>query len=169
MTQSKYAANPSGSLTGFLDTSYAPKGGRTSMWSSYYKNARYYQEQNFYSVAAELNSRFLDGKLNNTLRATYSHQYDPRTQEGGYFPGVDMVVGEGGNRAIYTVFGSETFSYGNLRDVHTVWPPTSSPSAPAFTTSSSSSTTTPPTVTRPRAALLMCSSTPPNRLFTLLS
>ena len=120
MTQSKYASTPSGSLTGFSDTSYAPKGGRTSMWSSYYKNARYYQEQNFYSVAAELNSRFLDGKLNNTLRATYSHQYDPRTQEGGYFPGVDMVVGTGGNRAIYSVFGSETFSYGNLRDVHTV-------------------------------------------------
>ena len=120
LTNSKYASNPSGSLTGFSDTGYAPKGGRTSMYSSYYKNARYYQEQNFYSVAAELNSRFLDGKLNNTLRATYSHQYDPRTQEGGYFPGVDIVVGEGSNRAIYAVFGSETFSYGNLRDVHTV-------------------------------------------------
>ena len=122
LTQSKYASNPSGSLTGFSDTSYAPKGGRTSMYSIYYKNSRYYQEQNFYSVAAELNSRFLDGKLNNTLRATYSHQYDPRTQEGGYFPGVDIVVGtdKTNDRAIYTVFGSETYSYGNLRDVHTV-------------------------------------------------
>ena len=120
LTQSKYASTPSGSLTGFNDTSYASKGGRTSMYSAYYKNARYYQEQNFYSMAAELNSRFLDGKLNNTLRATYSRQYDPRTQEGGYFPGVDMVVYEGDDPAIYAVFGSETFSYGNLRDVHTV-------------------------------------------------
>ena len=119
LTQSKYANTPSGSLTGFQDTGYAPKGGRTSMYAMYYQNARYYQEQNFYSVAAELNSRFLDGKLNNTLRATYSHQYDPRSQEGGYFPGVDIVVGEKSDRAIYTVFGTETFSYGNLRDVHT--------------------------------------------------
>ena len=70
-------------------------------------------------MAAELNSRFLDGALNNTLRATYSHQYDPRSQEGGYFPGVDIVVGEGSERAIYTVIGSETYTYGNLRDVHT--------------------------------------------------
>ena len=120
LTNSKSANTMSGSLTGFKDTGYAPKGGRTSMYSMYYKNARYYQEQNFYSVAAELNSRFLDGKLNNALRVTYSHQYDPRTQEGGYFPGVDVVVGEGSNRAIYTVIGSETYSYGNLRDVHTV-------------------------------------------------
>ena len=120
LTNSKYASTPSGSLTGFADTGYAPKGGRTSMYSMYYQNARYYQEQNFYSVAAELNSRFLDGKLNNTLRATYSHQYDPRSQEGGFFPGVDIVVGEGSGRAIYTVFGAETYTYGNLRDVHTV-------------------------------------------------
>lgn len=118
-TNSKYASTMSGSLTGFKDTGYAPKGGRTSMYSMYYKNARYYQEQNFYSLAAELNSRFLDGKLNNTLRATYSHQYDPRSQEGGYFPGVDVVVGTGSDRAIYTVIGSETYTYGNLRDVHT--------------------------------------------------
>ena len=119
LTNSKYASTMSGSLTGFKDTGYAPKGGRTSMYSMYYQNARYYQEQNFYSVAAELNSRFFDGRLNNTLRATYSHQYDPRSQEGGYFPGVDIVVGKGSERAIYTVVGSETYSYGNLRDVHT--------------------------------------------------
>ncbi|MBP3203184.1 MAG: TonB-dependent receptor [Bacteroidales bacterium] len=118
-TQSKSANTMSGSLTGFADTGYAPKGGRTSMYSMYFKNARYYQENNFTSVAAELNSRFLDGALNNTLRATYSHQYDPRSQEGGYFPGVDIVVGEGSERAIYTVIGSETYTYGNLRDVHT--------------------------------------------------
>jgi hypothetical protein len=119
LTRSKYASNPSTSLTGFKDVSYAPFGDRTSMHSVYYKNSRYYQEQNFYSWAAELNSRFLDGRLNNTLRATYSHQYDPRTQEGGYFPGVDIVVGTGSDRAIYTVIGSETYTYGNLRDVHT--------------------------------------------------
>ena len=49
------------------------------------------------------------------LRATYSHQYEPRSTEGGFFPFVDVVV-EGD---IYTSFGTELFSYGNLRDVTT--------------------------------------------------
>ena len=115
MTNSKYASAPSTSTTGFANSSYT-KYNRTSMYAAYFQNARYYQEQNFSSVAAELNSRFLDGKLNNTLRVSYSHQYEPRSTEGGYFPTVDLVVG--GNT--YTSFGYESFSYGNLRDVNTI-------------------------------------------------
>lgn len=114
-TQSKYASNPSTSRTGIANSNFSSHT-CTSMYALYFQNARYYQEQNFSSVAAELNSRFLDGKLNNTLRVSYSNQNEPRSVEGGYFPYVDLVVGED----IYTTFGYEAFSYGNLRKVDTV-------------------------------------------------
>jgi len=45
-------------------------------------------------VAAELNSRFLDGRLTNALRYTYSHQYEPRSYDGGIFPTVDILEDE---------------------------------------------------------------------------
>lgn len=115
-TESKSSPLMSSSFTGFADNNYAPAGNRTSMYAMYYQNSRYYQNNTFMSVAGELNSRFLDGKLNNSLRATYSHQYDPRQQDGGFFPGVDIVVGD----AVYTTVGSEAYTYGNIRDVHTV-------------------------------------------------
>ncbi len=115
MVNSKYASAPSTSTTGFGNSGFSANTA-SSMYAMYFQNARYYQEQNHMSVAAELNSRFLDGALNNTFRATYSHQYEPRSVDGGYFPFVDIVVA--GN--IYTTFGYEAFSYGNLRDVSTV-------------------------------------------------
>lgn len=115
MTDSKFASSPSTSSTGLANSNFSGKS-RTAMTAMYFKNARYYQEQNFYSVAAELNSRFLEGRLNNMFRASYSHQYEPRSTEGGYFPFVDVVVAGD----IYTSFGFEPFSYGNLRDVSTV-------------------------------------------------
>lgn len=113
-TKSKYVSAPSTSTSGLGDRGFTSKN-RTAMTAMYFQNARYYQEQNFSSIAAELNSRFLDGRLNNMLRATYSHQYEPRSTEGGFFPFVDIAV-EGD---IYTSFGTELFSYGNLRDVTT--------------------------------------------------
>lgn len=113
-TKSKYASAPSTSTSGLGDRGFTTKN-RTAETAIYFQNARYYQEQNFSSIAAELNSRFLDGRLNNMLRATYSHQYEPRSTEGGYFPFVDLVVAGD----IYTSFGTELFSYGNLRDVQT--------------------------------------------------
>ena len=115
LTNSKTPNAPSPSTSGLGDrqfTSYS----RTASTAMYFQNARYYQEQNFSSAVAELNSRFLDGKLNNVLRATYSHQYEPRSVDGKEFPFVDIVVG--GNT--YTSFGTELFSYGNLRNVNTV-------------------------------------------------
>ena len=115
MTNSKGVSAPSTSTTGFGKSDYSTKT-RTTNYAMYFQNSRYYEEKNFSSVAAELNSRFLDGKLNNALRLSYSHQYEPRSVDGGYFPFVDIVVG--GN--IYTSFGNELFSYGNLRDVNTV-------------------------------------------------
>ena len=115
LVQSKYSSAPSTSTTGFGNSGFSAHSA-TSMYALYFQNARYWNEQNHSSVAGELNSRFLDGKLNNTLRLTYSHQYEPRSVDGGYFPFVDIVVAGD----IYTTFGYEAFSYGNLRDVSTV-------------------------------------------------
>ncbi len=50
----------------------------------YFENSRYSQNQNFTSAAMELNSRFLEGRLNNVLRLTYSRQYENRTCRKGF-------------------------------------------------------------------------------------
>ncbi len=121
MVNSKDSYAPSTSRTGLPNSGFSATK-NTSMYALYFENARYYQEQNFSSIAGELNSRFLDGALNNTLRVSYSHQYEPRSVEGGYFPGVDLAVKDvygDGKTHIYTTFGTEAFSYGNLRDVAT--------------------------------------------------
>lgn len=115
ITRYKYPSNPSTSTSGLADRNYSSTN-RLAMEAIPFQNARYFQEQNYSSVAAELNSRFFEGKLNNVLRATYSHQYEPRSTQGGDFPFVDLVVGG----KVYTSFGTELFSYGNLRDVTTI-------------------------------------------------
>ena len=98
--------------------------GRQSSYALYFENSRYFQEQNFTSVAAELNSRLMDGRANNTLRFTWSHQDEPRSYDGKFFPTVDILSNSGvtGNNtsAIYTTFGLDPFTYGNLRDVQTL-------------------------------------------------
>ena len=122
MVNSKYASAPSTSTTGFGNSGFSTSS-CSSMYAAYFQNARYYQEQNFSSIAGELNSRFLDGRLNNMLRVAYSHQYEPRSVDGGYFPFVDLVVNDvngDGKTHIYTTFGTEAFSFGNLRDVGTL-------------------------------------------------
>lgn len=85
---------------------------RQSTQALQYENSGYFQAANFKSFAAELNSTFR-GKFANTLRATYTRQNDPRTTKGGLFPFVDIL--KDGNPL--TSFGTELFSYGNLRDV----------------------------------------------------
>jgi hypothetical protein len=115
MVQSKYASDPSTSTTGFGNPGFSAHKSN-SAYAQMFKNGRYYQEQNHFSVAGELNSRFLDGNVNNALRVTYSRQYEPRSVDGGYFPATYLVVAGD----IYTVLGYEAFSYGNLRDVSTV-------------------------------------------------
>ena len=89
-THNYYSSSPSTSMSpvGGNDSSFkGPNGedvsfnrnsaGRQSIYALFYEAARYYQEQNFTSVAAELNSRI--GKGNNIFRATYSHQFEPRS------------------------------------------------------------------------------------------
>ena len=99
--------------------------GRQSEYSLYFKSARYYQEQNFTSLAAELNSRLFGGKGTNALRATWSYQNEPRSFDGDLFPTVDILEpytdANGATQyAFYTTFGIDPFTYNNTRRVSTI-------------------------------------------------
>jgi hypothetical protein len=93
-------------------------GGRTMLGAMLYQNSNYFTEFNFSSLSSELNSSFRDGRLNNTLRFTWSFQNEPRSVGGGNnpFPFVDIFQGD----AVLTSFGTELFSHGNLREVNTI-------------------------------------------------
>ncbi len=130
-TMNKYSSSPSSSVNPLSPNPYNRNSyGRTSDYAQFFESSRYYQEQNFMSFAGELNSRFLDGRLNNLLRVTWSHQDEPRSFVGKNFPTVDILedithdyAGNelgGETRAVITSFGPDPFTYGNLRDVHTV-------------------------------------------------
>jgi hypothetical protein len=101
---------PSGSTTG-TGISYAPGVGRTNINALWFHNSQYLQGANFYSFAAELNSKF--GKFSNTLRGTYTYQDDSRSTPSQEFPFVDILK----DGSPFTSFGHELFSYGNLRQV----------------------------------------------------
>ena len=88
---------------------------RQSMDAMWFQNSGYYQQNNFSSLAAELNSSLFGGKVQNNLRYTYSYQDEPRSTTGKLFPFVDIL--QGGSPLVS--FGTELFSYGNLRQVAT--------------------------------------------------
>ncbi|MGB4776685.1 MAG: TonB-dependent receptor [Daejeonella sp.] len=88
--------------------------GRQNNNALHFSNSNYFQDANLYSTAAELNSSF-GSKFTNTLRASYTHQNDPRSSESSIFPFVDILEGT----SPITSFGYEPFTYGNLRDVKT--------------------------------------------------
>lgn len=96
---------------------------RTAITSLWFKNSNYFQGANFYSFSGELNSTF--GKVSNTFRATYTYQNDSRESESTVFPFVDIMSTSGGVTpqagsgvgSVYTSFGYEPFSFGNLRKV----------------------------------------------------
>lgn len=98
--------------------------GRQSDYTMYFESARYFQEQNFMSLATELNSRLSNGKGNNMFRVAWSHQYEPRSYVGSYFPTVDILsnaeVTGSDTHAMITTFGVDPFTYGNVRDVQTL-------------------------------------------------
>lgn len=97
--------------------------GRQSAYALPFESARYFQEQNFMSVAGELNTR-ISNRMNNMFRITWSHQNEPRSFVGDNFPTVDILsdqeVTGSDNTAIFTTFGPDPFTYGNLRDVQTI-------------------------------------------------
>ena len=124
-TANKYSSSPSSSVSGLTIANSAYKNtksttGRVGNNALYFESNRYFQEQNYTSVAVELNSRLFDGKANNLFRATYSKQYEPRSYVGNLFPTVDIfdgTTGDDANTNVITSFGLDPFTYGNLRDV----------------------------------------------------
>ena len=95
--------------------------GRTSDYAMYFQSSNYQTLQQFTSLAAELNSRFLDGNLNNMFRFTWSHQNEERTHYGDVFPTVDIMEPlADGTKAVLTSIGIDPFTLGNLRDVQTI-------------------------------------------------
>jgi len=103
-------------------TNYAQSTGRTSQTALQFQNSNYGQDQNLYSIAAELNSNFtmFGRKVSNTLRGTWTHQNDPRSSNSSVFPFVDILAPNGSDLNVpLTSFGYEPFTYGNLRDVKT--------------------------------------------------
>lgn len=86
--------------------------GRNDINALHFKNSNFYQAYNFYSFAAELNST-LSSKISNTFRANYNNQNEPRTSDSKDFPFVDILK----DGQVFTSFGYEPFTYGNLRDV----------------------------------------------------
>lgn len=117
------SSEPSSSITPFSSSVYNRTYGRTSAYGMYFESSRYVQNQDFTAAAVELNSRFMEGRLTNVFRATYSRQYEDRDYYGDRFPTVDILSNEGtpgGADAVITSFGQDPFTYGNLRAVSTV-------------------------------------------------
>ncbi len=106
--------NPPSTSTSGTGNSFASGRGRTDINSMWYKNSNYFQGANFYSLAAELNSRF-NRRVSNVLRATYTYQNDSRESDSQDFPFVDILK----DGDPYVSFGYELFSKGNLRKVKT--------------------------------------------------
>ncbi len=123
--ESKSPINVSVSTGG---SNFTASDNRGSIYAMYFQNSNYFQEANFYSATAELNSRL--GKFNNSLRLTYSHQNDPRSSggkefplvdilDGGYDPDGDGIINSRNSASTLVSFGYEPFTFGNLRDVKT--------------------------------------------------
>ena len=122
-TSNNSASEPSSSVSPFgrNDLYNRDNNGRTSDYALFFRNTMYSTEDNFMSLSAELNSRFLEGKVNNLFRVIWSHQDTHRTYEGGIFPTVDILEDNAaGEKTVKTTFGLDPFTLGNLRDVQTV-------------------------------------------------
>lgn len=112
ITKRKSPIYPSTSISGIAPAPYTNTENRTRMHAMWYKNSGYFSEQNFSSIAAELNSKF--GEVNNVLRLTYIDQDEPRSTGGNIlFPFIDILKDD----KPYVSFGTELFSHGNLRKV----------------------------------------------------
>ncbi|WP_312349732.1 TonB-dependent receptor, partial [Sphingobacterium multivorum] len=114
----KSPSNLSSSFSGSnIDTKVYPMS-RTGNNALSFQNSNYFQETNLYSATAEYNGKI--GNLNHSARLSYVNQDEPRSVSGSVFPLVDIrdgIAGTGGN--ILTSFGTDPFTYGNLRSVKT--------------------------------------------------
>ena len=119
MTKGK---NPQGHSTSNTGLPMVPftSGNRRANQAIWFQNSGYFQEENFYSLAAELNSTFRG--INNQFRIVYTNQDEPRSTGSSLFPFVDIRIKDGGrlDGQALTSFGTELFSLGNRRQVKTV-------------------------------------------------
>lgn len=95
-------------LTGVTGT----RSGSSDLNAMWFSNSNYFQGANFYSLAVELTSKF-GRRVSNVFRGTYTYQNDSRSVNSTVFPFVDILSGT----SVYTSFGHELFSFGNLRKV----------------------------------------------------
>ncbi len=115
--------NPPSTSVGGAGTVAGNTASRQAITALWFRNSNYFQGANFYSLSAELNSNFKG--FSNVLRGTFTDQNDSRTSESQIFPFVDIMSTSGGVTpqsgsgvgAVYTSFGYEPFSFGNLRRV----------------------------------------------------
>lgn len=122
-TSNQTMSYPSSSVAPFGNTTLYNRYlyGRASPYGMYFENTCYIQQLNFSSLAAEWNTRLLEGRATNSLRATWSLQNEPRSHYGRQFPTVDILRPlSDGTQAVFTTFGIDPFTYGNLRRVHSV-------------------------------------------------
>jgi hypothetical protein len=77
-----------------------------------FSNTNFSTQSNFYSLAAEWNKKLTVNKYN-TLRISYTRQYEPRKSDSKPFPFVDILK----DGIPFTSFGYEPFTYGNNRNV----------------------------------------------------
>lgn len=106
--------NPPSTSTSGTGNSFQGGRGRTDINAMWYRNSNYFQGANFYSLAAELNSK-LTRRVSNVLRVTFTNQDDSRESDSQDFPFVDILK----DGDPYVSFGYELFSKGNLRKVKT--------------------------------------------------
>lgn len=91
-------------------TSGAPTNGRgPNSYAIPFSSTYYRSNRNFDIFMADLVSNIND-KLSNTLKVGYSRLRDYREMDGGFFPQVDILDGEGN---AFTTFGTEANSYNN--------------------------------------------------------
>ena len=133
-TYSRFASNSFSPLggtnltlmsNGELYTVNRDNAGRSSQYAMPFESSNYLQNMNFTSLAAELNSHFLNGKANNMARITWSLQNEPRQFKGGLFPTVDImepyIAADGSTQlAMFTTFGPDPYTYGNTRRVNSI-------------------------------------------------
>lgn len=94
-------------------TSGAPRNGRgPNAYAIPFSSAFYRTNNNFNIIMADLNTTVND-HMSNTLKVGYSRLRDFRDMDGGFFPQVDILDGNGNS---YTVFGTEANSYNNQLD-----------------------------------------------------
>ena len=98
------------------DDSYRNKSyNRASEASQPFSNNMYSQQNNVWSVAGELNSRF-SNTVSNRLIATYTNINDQRGSNSSLFPHIDIMTDgdvSTGNFIPYTSLGYELFTYNN--------------------------------------------------------